>query len=49
MHFMVRQMGFEVGQRRVRRIYAQTGLSVRKRRRRRLKTGVRALTQRAAA
>lgn len=37
-HWQVVQRGFEVGQRLVRRIYAQEGLSVRRRRRRRLKS-----------
>jgi putative transposase len=36
-HWQVREQGFTVGQRQVRRIYAQEGLSVRRRRRRRLK------------
>lgn len=36
-HWQIRQRGFGIGQRRVRRIYAEEGLSVRRRRRRRLK------------
>ena len=40
-HWSVRRMGFEVGLRQVRRIYAEQGLSVRRRLRRRLKPALR--------